>query len=96
MAHDFGASYDSMEAMSRQLDAGKDNISDILKDLKKAVDELLGEDFRTQHASGKFGDGYTELTDGLEKAIEGISDMGEALRNMIKAIQETDEALAGS
>jgi len=96
MAHDFGASYDQMEAMSRQLDTGKDNISDVLKDLKKGVDELLGEDFKTQHASGKFGDGYTELTTGLEKAIEGISDMGEALRNMVKAIQETDEALAGS
>ncbi|NUS40567.1 MAG: hypothetical protein HOP97_02925, partial [Terrabacter sp.] len=49
-----------------------------------------------QHASGKFGEGYNELTTGLEKAIEGISDMGESLRKMMQAIKDTDQALAGN
>ena len=57
---------------------------------------VLGEDFKTQHASGKFGEGYEELTTGLEQAIEGISDMGEALRGMMQAIQSLDEQMAGS
>ncbi|WP_405218665.1 hypothetical protein [Agrococcus sp. Ld7] len=67
-----------------------------MKDLKSQVDTLLGEDFKTQHASGKFGEGYEELTSGLETAIEGISEMGEALRGMMQAIQSLDEQLAGS
>lgn len=95
MTHDFGASYAEMESMAKELDTGKENIADTLKNLKKSVDTLLGEDFKTQHASGKFGEGYTELTTGLETAIEGISDMAESLRKMIKTIEETDQALAG-
>ena len=67
-----------------------------LKPLQAQVDTLLGEDFKTQHASGKFGEGYEELTTGLEQAIEGISDMGEALRGMMQAIQSLDEQMAGS
>ena len=46
-------------------------------------------------ASGKFGEGYTELTTGLETAIDGIRDMGESLRKMQQAIKDTDAALAG-
>jgi uncharacterized protein YukE len=96
MAHDFGASYEAMEAMAKKLDQGKEDISGILDDLKNAVEDLLGEDFKTEQASGKFGEGYNELDKGLKTAIEGVSDMGEALRNMITAIQDTDSALAGS
>jgi uncharacterized protein YukE len=93
---DFKASYGEMEAMSGKLDTGREEIGDILRRLKSDVDRLLGDDFKTQHASGKFGEGYTELTTGLEKAIEGISDMGESLRKMQQAIKDTDQALAGN
>jgi len=48
-----------------------------------------------ENVNVKFGEGYRELTDGLERAIEGISDMGESLRGMMRAIQDTDQALAG-
>ena len=93
---DFGASYGEMEAMSNKLSDARDDIQGQLDQLKSAVDNLLGNDFKTQHASGKFGEGYNELTTGLEKAIEGISDMGESLRKMQQAIKDTDQALAGN
>jgi len=93
---DFKASYGEMETMSGKLDSGREEIGDVLRRLKSDVDRLLGDDFKTQHASGKFGEGYTELTTGLEKAIEGISDMGESLRKMQQAIKDTDQALAGN
>ncbi|MDJ0335771.1 MAG: WXG100 family type VII secretion target [Rhodoglobus sp.] len=92
---DFGASYAEMESMASKLATARDNIQDQLDQLKSQVDELLGNDFKTQHASGKFGDGYTELTTGLKTATDGIGDMGEALRGMMQAIKELDEALAG-
>ena len=93
---DFKASYGEMDSMASKLDTGREEIGDVLRRLRDDVDRLLGDDFKTQHASGKFGEGYTELTTGLEKAIEGISDMGESLRKMMQAIKDTDQALAGS
>lgn len=93
---DFGASYSEMESMSRQLVTAREDIQTQLDNLKTAVDLLLGNDFKTQHASGKFGDGYTELTGGLKTATNGIGDMGDALRGMMMAIQELDAKMAGS
>ena len=93
---DFGASYGEMEQVAGALKDGRDDIVTTLEQLKGKVDTLLGEDFKTQHASGKFGDGYGELTTGLKTATDGIGDMGEALKGMMQAIQELDEKLAGS
>lgn len=93
---DFKASYGEMENMSGKLEAGRDEIGDTLRRLKADVDRLLGDDFKTEHASGKFGEGYTELTTGLETAIDGIRDMGDALRKMQQAIKDTDAAMAGN
>ncbi len=92
---DFGASYGEMEAMSTKLGEARDDIQSQLDSLKSSVDTLLGEDFKTQHASGKFGEGYTELTTGLKSAVDGIGDMGEALRGTMQAIQDLDQQLAG-
>ncbi len=93
---DFKATYGEMENMAGKLEAGRDEIGDTLRRLKTDVDRLLGDDFKTEHASGKFGEGYTELTTGLETAIDGIRDMGDALRKMQQAIKDTDAALAGN
>jgi len=92
---DFGASYAEMEAMTGKLTDAQEDIQGQLDTLKAAVDDLLGSDFKTQHASGKFGEGYGELTTGLKTAVEGLGDMGEALKGMMTAIQELDEKLAG-
>jgi uncharacterized protein YukE len=93
---DFGASYAEMEAMANKLTTAKEAIQDQLDSLKSSVDELLGNDFKTQHASGKFGEGYGELTTGLKTATNGIGDMGDSLKGMMQAIKDLDEALAGS
>lgn len=93
---DFGASYGEMETMASKLADAREDIQGQLDALKNAVDNLLGNDFKTQHASGKFGDGYTELTTGLKSATDGIGDMGEALKGMMQAIQELDQKMAGA
>lgn len=90
MAKDFGASYDEMDRVAEKLKTGKTEIEGELKTLKDSVDQLLGEDFKTQHASGKFGQNYEELHTGINKAIEGIDGMGEALKGMMEAIQNLD------
>jgi uncharacterized protein YukE len=81
--------------MSSKLADARDDIQGQLDSLKSAVDNLLGSDFKTQHASEKFGEGYTELTTGLKKAVDGIGEMGESLKGMMQAIQDLDQQLAG-
>ncbi|WP_168914884.1 WXG100 family type VII secretion target [Microcella flavibacter] len=93
---DFKATYSEMERMSSRLEAGREDIAEILRSLQREVEALTSDEFRTQQASGKFNDGYRELTTGLESAIEGVRDMGESLTKMMRAIQDTDAALAGN
>lgn len=82
---DFGASYAEMEQVASSLSQARDDIQGQLDTLKGQVDTLLGEDFKTQHASGKFGEGYGELTTGLKTAVDGINDMSESLLGMMRA-----------
>ncbi|MGM1028808.1 MAG: WXG100 family type VII secretion target [Actinomycetota bacterium] len=92
---DFGATYDEMETTASNLDTGKTDIDDLLTKLQGYVDELVEDGFKTEKASGKYRDGYQDLTDGLKEAAQGVEDMAQALRDMSQAIKDTDTALAG-
>ncbi len=92
---DFGATYDEMTGTADKLDQGKDSIEAALSECQGYVDELVEDGFKTEKASGKYRDGYEELTTGLNDAIVGITDMAQALRDMAQAIQDLDEQLAG-
>ncbi|GAA4429376.1 hypothetical protein GCM10023169_31680 [Georgenia halophila] len=92
---DFGATYDEMESTATKLDDGKDAINDLLGELQGHVDGLVEDGFKTEQASGKYRDGYEELTTGLRDASEGVADMAQALRDMASAIRDLDSQLAG-
>lgn len=91
---DFGATYDEMDTTAQKLDDGKDSIDDLLAELQGYVDELVEDGFKTESASGKFQEGYTELTEGMKEAAGGVNDMAQALRDMAQMIKDTDEAMA--
>ena len=74
---------------------GKDEIDDLMDKLQGYVDDLVADGFKTEKASGKFQEGYQELTDGMKSAAEGVTDMAEALRQMGQAIRDLDDQLAG-
>lgn len=92
---DFGATYDEMESTATKLDDGKDSIQGALEECQGYVDELVQDGFKTEKASGKFQDGYDEMTTGLKDASEGVSEMAQALRDMAQAIRDLDDQLAG-
>lgn len=92
---DFGASYDEMETTASKLDDGRDSIDSALTECQGYVDELVQDGFKTEKASGKFKDGYDDLTTGLKDASEGVSEMAQALRDMAQAIRDLDDQLAG-
>lgn len=90
---DFTAAYGDMENISNRLKTAKEEISDQLKDLKSGVDDLTESGFKTQVASGKFAQGYGELTTNLTQALESISEMGEGLNQMKQKIQDLDSQM---
>ncbi|UFU03363.1 WXG100 family type VII secretion target [Ruania suaedae] len=92
---DFGATYDEMDSCADKLDDGKDSIDTALEECQGYVDELVEDGFKTEKASGKFKDGYDEMTSGLKDASEGVSEMAQALRDMAQAIRDLDDQLAG-
>jgi uncharacterized protein YukE len=92
---DFGATYDEMESTATKLDDGKESIETALSECQGYVDELVQDGFKTEKASGKFQDGYQDLTNGLKEASQGVSDMAQALRDMAQAIRDLDDQLAG-
>lgn len=92
---DFGATYDEMESAATKLDDGKESILGVLDECQGYVDDLVQDGFKTEKASGKFQDGYDELTTGLKDASEGVADMAQALRDMAQAIRDLDDQLAG-
>lgn len=92
---DFGATYDEMESTATKLDDGKESIENALTECQGYVDELVQDGFKTEKASGKFQDGYQDLTTGLKDASQGVSDMAQALRDMAQAIRDLDDQLAG-
>lgn len=92
---DFGATYDEMESTATKLDDGKESIENALTECQGYVDELVQDGFKTEKASGKFQEGYEELTTGLKDASNGVTDMAQALRDMAQAIRDLDDQLAG-
>ena len=92
---DFGATYDEMESTATKLDDGKESIENALTECQGYVDELVQDGFETEKASGKFQEGYEELTTGLKDASNGVTDMAQALRDMAQAIRDLDDQLAG-
>ena len=92
---DFGAAYDEMETTASKLDDGKESIDSLLDELQGYVDDLVEDGFKTEKASGKFKDGYEDLTNGLKEASTGVAEMAQALRDMAQAIRDLDDALAG-
>ncbi|WP_232527885.1 WXG100 family type VII secretion target [Microbacterium suaedae] len=92
---DFGATYDEMESTATKLDDGKESIDSLLDELQGHVDDLVEDGFKTEKASGKFKDGYEDLTQGMKDAANGVNDMATALRDMAQAIRDLDDQLAG-
>jgi len=92
---DFGATYDEMESTASKLDNGKESIDSALDECQGYVEELVQDGFKTEKASGKFQEGYDDLTKGLKDASGGVEDMAQALRDMAQAIRDLDDQLAG-
>ena len=84
-----------LEMVSHQIKVGSDAISDQLRQLQSAVNNLIGNGWQSQ-ASGQFDQMYQQWNQSagqLNQALEGISQL---LDGAAKAYQQTEDAIAKS
>ena len=86
--------YDEMDDAARRLDSGRDQMTQLLTELKGLIDGLVASGFQTQSASGQFEHTYEEFTNGTKQAVEGLTGLAQFLRGAAQAMQRTDEELA--
>jgi WXG100 family type VII secretion target len=93
--NDISLTPESMRGTATKLDSGQGEIKGLLTRLQSDVTTLLGSNFVTQKASGAFGEGYNKLNTSMNSAVDGITQMATALRNMAQSAEDWDSANAG-
>lgn len=91
---DVNIGYEGLERASAQLKAGESDMKDQLKSLKAMIDGLVNGEFRTQLASGRFQESYTQWDSGMQNALNGLEGMSTFLRDVETAHQDLDRNLA--
>jgi WXG100 family type VII secretion target len=92
---DVNVGYDGVQQAATQLRAGQADISQRLQTLKSMIDQLVGSEFRTQLASGRFRDSYQQWSTGAQNVIEGLDGMANFLTQVVQQHQDLDARLAG-
>lgn len=92
---DINVGYEGLQQTVTQLRSGKEEVKQKLDQLKSQVDQLTSGEFKTQVASQKFNESYTQFTTGAKNTIEGITEIEQYLNNVIQQHQQLDQSLAG-
>lgn len=92
---DINVGYEGLQQTVTQLRNGKEEIKRQLDQFKSQVDQLTSGEFKTQVASQKFNESYTQFTTGAKNTIEGITEIEQYLNNVIQQHQQLDQSLAG-
>ncbi|MCU1479685.1 MAG: family type secretion target [Subtercola sp.] len=88
--------YEEMTQAASRLDAGRDQMTTTLTDLRRLIDQLVAGGFQTQLASGAFNETYEKFTSGTTQAVSGLEGLSQFLRSAAEAMAKTDEELAKS
>ncbi|MEO7017855.1 MAG: WXG100 family type VII secretion target [Leifsonia sp.] len=94
--NDISLTPESMRGTASKLDGGQGEIKALLARLQGEVNSLLGSNFVTQKASPAFGEGYSKLNSSMGQAVDGITQMTGALRNMAQSAEDWDAQNAHS
>ncbi|MEV0701961.1 WXG100 family type VII secretion target [Saccharopolyspora sp. NPDC050389] len=93
---DVNIGYDGLQRAATQLKSGQAEMNDKLQALKSMIDQLVGSEFRTQLASGRFQESYQQWTTGAQNMLSGLEGMAGFLGDVVREHQDLDTRLAGS
>ncbi|MET7750611.1 WXG100 family type VII secretion target [Micromonospora sp. NPDC005367] len=92
---DVNVGYDGLQRAASQLRSGQTEMTQRLHALKSMIDQLVGSEFRTQLASGRFQDSYQQWSTGAQNMIDGLEGMSTFLNDVVREYQDLDNRLAG-
>ena len=92
---DITVGYEGLQQTMTKLKNGKDEVNQRLDQLKAEVDQLTSGEFKTQAASPKFNESYTQFTTGAKNTIQGLDEIVAYLNNVMQQHQQLDQSLAG-
>lgn len=87
-------SYQEMQASAQRLDAARDQITQELQGLDRMIEQLVQGAFKTESASPKFRESFSQWHTGARNAIEGMQGMSAFLNKAVSAHQQLDQSLA--
>jgi WXG100 family type VII secretion target len=85
--------YQGMRRAAKQLASGKEDIEGQLQRLKSLVDALVGSEFVTDRASGKFQESYRQWNSGAKNVMQGLEGMSKFLETAIRQHEDLDTKL---
>jgi len=88
--------YDDLRLAADQLLSGQGDIDSRLAGLKAYIDALVADGYVTSASSGAFQEQYTTFTAAAHQTVAALEGLSQFLRAAADALQQTDEALAGS
>ena len=86
--------YQDMQDAAGKLGTFESGIQDQLRQAQSLIQNLVSSGFVTEAASKAFDHAYANFTQGAQKMIDGMNDMGKYLTNAAQTMQQTDEQLA--
>ncbi len=88
--------YQQMHDAAGRLTNGQHEIEANLNQLKRLVDQLVGEGYVTDSSSVQLGHAYTEFTSGAQNTIAGLEAMARYLTTAATTFQDADTQLTGA
>lgn len=88
--------YSEMTDAASRLITGKDDLISKLTELQTLVNNLVGQGFVTDSASGAFQTSYDSFTQGTTQAVSGLEGMSQFLISAAEALQNVDTELGNA
>lgn len=87
-------SYDEMDAAAKDLDAGREEITQKLQGMQVKIQGLVASRFVTDQASGKFNEAYTRYTQSANTVIAQLTEISAFITGTANAGREFDSQIA--
>ena len=87
---DVNVTYADMENAATRMTTTYEDVTTQLNTLRAMVDDLVENGFKTDVASGKFHEAYTEFNTGVLQTLEGLQEMSRYLVSKAESFRDAD------
>lgn len=88
--------FQEMEDAAQRIKQESDDMRGKLDQLRSMVSNLVADGYVTDQSSKRFDESYQELDKGGKQVMEGLTGIGDYLKQAAEALRKTDEELANA